>query len=350
MINRNVVLLIDRVENRDLTLEGTNLEMADDEEYVELMEAVGHVCARVIPYQTLQAFIDNIASHRGDIVLSVWSGERSRNRKGLVPAICEAYGITYVGADAYANIIAGDKALSKTIAQRFGFATPRSVLIEGPADLSLLGALVYPVVVKPNFEGGSIGISQDCLTRDQQSAETIARRLLAAHGDAVLAEEFVKGREISYVIVGSEQETLFAEAVEIVVVDTELRETIWSYEIKQSATVNDYWRLVTAELGVDVLERGIALFRSLGKVELMRIDGRLDADGEFQFIELSPDSYLGGDGAVGAAYSLRGMSLEVMMEQLLTNALRSRSPRYATSRAAPSRTDTVPDTSPRDRR
>jgi len=350
MIDRNVVLLIDCVENRDLTLEGTNLEMADDDEYFELMEAVGKVCPKVVPYHTLHAFIDNIGSHRDDIVLSVWSGERSRNRKGLVPAICEAYGITYVGADAYANIVAGDKALSKTIAQKFGFATPRSVLIEGPGDLSLLHALVYPVVVKPNFEGGSIGISQDCLTHDLQSAETIARRLLTAHGDAVLAEEFVKGREVSYVIVGHEQEIVFAEAVEIVVADIELRDTIWSYEIKQSATVNDYWRLVTAELGDDVLQRGRALFRSLGKVELMRIDGRLDADGQFHFIELSPDSYLGADGAVGAAYALRGTSLDVMMEQLLRNALQSRSPRYATSTAVPNRTGTVPDTSLPDRR
>jgi D-alanine-D-alanine ligase len=324
MIDKDVVLLIDCVDARDLRLEGANLEMADAEEYDELVDAIGKVSRRVVPYQTLQAFLDNIAAHRDDVVLSVWSGERSRNRKVLVPSICEAYGITYVGADAYASMVAQDKALSKTIAQKFGFTTPRAVVIDAPSDVSLLDALRYPIVVKPNLEGGSIGISQDCLTHDARAAAEIARRLLGAHGGAVIAEEFVRGREISYVIVGSQHETLLAEAVEIVLVHQDLRETVWSYELKQSPTIEDYWQLVTDELPVDVLRRGIDLFRSLGKVELMRIDGRLDAEGTFHFIELSPDSYLGSDGAVGAAYSLRGMTLDVMMDQLLRNALQNR--------------------------
>jgi len=325
VLDGRVVLIIDTLKERDLTLQAADLEYADDFEYEELVVALQRVCREVVTYQTPREFIDSIQRHADDVVLSVWSGQHSRNRKALVSSICEAYGIRYVGADTYTNVIAQDKALSKAIARQFGFPTPPSIVIDTEADLSLLGSLIYPVVVKPNFEGGSIGISQRCLVHDSETAREIIRVLLDAHRDSVLVEEFVRGREVSFVIVGNPDEILFAEAVELVLLSGgDLRDFLWSYEIKQSPDTEDEWRLVTRDLDEETRSNGIRLFRALGKVELVRIDGRIDDRGVFQFIELSPDAYLGADGAVGAAYALRGIALEFMLEQLIRNARQSR--------------------------
>lgn len=324
MIDCTAVLIIDVIEERELTLEAANFEYADDCEFEELVQALRLACRNVVAYETPKQLIDQIGKHRDDVVISVWSGQHSRSRKALVPSICEAYGIRYVGADAYTNVVAQDKELAKSIARKFGLSTPRSVLIESDADLSLLQSLNYPVVVKPNFEGGSIGISQRCLAREPTTALEVATTLLRAHHDSVLAEEFVEGREVSFVIVGNENEILCAEAVELVLLSNDLTKMLWSYEIKQSPDVEDEWRLVTHDISEQTRTNCLRLFRALGKVELIRIDGRLDAHGDFQFIELSPDAYLGSDGAVGAAYRLRDISLHVMLEELIRNARQNR--------------------------
>jgi D-alanine-D-alanine ligase len=324
MIDCCAVLIIDTVDDRELSLQGANFEFADDDEYDELVTALRRACRKVVTYETPKEFINNIQRHTDDVVISVWSGEHSRNRKALVPSICEAYGIRYVGADTYTNVLAQDKALSKSIARQFGFHTPPSVLIDAEADLSLLRALRYPAVVKPNFEGGSIGISQRCLVHDERAAHELIATLLAAHHDSVLVEQFIRGREVSYVVVGNREEILFAEAVELVLLSDNLPDMLWSYEIKQSPDVKEEWRLVTGDLDASTRDNAIRLFRALGKVELLRVDGRIDDAGRFQFIELSPDAYLGSDGAVGAAYALRGQPLHLMLEDLIRNARRSR--------------------------
>ena len=325
MIDQRLVLIADRLEvDRQLALDQSNFEFADDEEFAEIFGALQRVCRRVVAYESPREFLENIRDHSADVVLSIWSGQHSRNRKALVPSICEAYSITYVGADTYTNVIAQDKSLSKALAQKFGFATPRSVLVDAISDLQLMRLLHFPVVVKPNFEGGSIGISTTCLVHKFDAAAEIASALLDAHRESVIVEEFVRGREVSYVLVGNSRRMLFAEAVELVLLSGDLRETIWSYEIKQSADVEDRWDLVTSELSDAVREAGLRLFNALSKVELIRIDGRLDSSGSFQLIELSPDAYLGKDGAVGAAYRLMGMDVDAMLEQLILNALQNR--------------------------
>jgi D-alanine-D-alanine ligase len=324
VIDSTAVLIIDTVDDRALTFAAANFEFADNDEYEELVTALRLACRDVVTYETPKDFLDNIQRHADDVVISVWSGEHSRNRKALVPSICEAYGIRYVGADTYTNVLAQDKALSKAIARQFGFISPPSALIDSETDLSLLRALSYPVVVKPNFEGGSIGISQRSLAQDEATARDLTRTLLRVHHDSVLIEEFIRGREVSYVIAGNSEEILFAEVVEIVLLSGDLRDMLWSFEIKQSPDTEEEWRIVTHDLDAQTRANGIRLFRSLGKVELMRIDGRIDDKGCFQFIELSPDAYLGRDGAVGAAYALRGYPLHLMLEAMIQNARRSR--------------------------
>ena len=50
-------------------------------------------------YNTLKEFIDNVRQHKHDLVFTIYGGRRSGKRMALVPAICESYGIKFVGAD-----------------------------------------------------------------------------------------------------------------------------------------------------------------------------------------------------------------------------------------------------------
>ena len=74
-----------------------------------------------VGYDELGRLLEHLTEHRGDVVLSLWHGDRSRNAVTLVPSICEAAGIPVIGADSYARMVCDDKFLSRELAGRIGF-------------------------------------------------------------------------------------------------------------------------------------------------------------------------------------------------------------------------------------
>ena len=126
-----IVLIADRYERE---MEGNaqdRLLDAPEPEYVEdILSGLKCIAQSVRIYTELSDFSENIKEHGNDLVFTIYGGCCSRNRMALVPAICEANNIRYVGADTYARIICQDKALSKILCRRHRLLTPNSVLID----------------------------------------------------------------------------------------------------------------------------------------------------------------------------------------------------------------------------
>jgi|ERR1051325_9644149 D-alanine-D-alanine ligase len=325
MRDRAVVLIADRrTGTAPPTLASTDFELVEDEYYREVCDALEAIDTRVVHYQSLSTFMDNVGKHEHDVVLPLWAGQHSRSRKGLVPAICEAYNVAYVGADAYTSIISQDKHLSRALLQDCGLKTAPGWLATNRADLAALGKTAYPAVLKPNFEGGSIGISQDCLVDNSDAARRMIERLWTAHEQPVLVEEFVPGREVSIVIAQTPRKEL-VEAVELNVGGISLRDTIWSFELKQTDQAL-VWSAMTRDLAAEDLQRARAVFHRLGRAELLRIDGRLQGS-SFTAIELSPDVHLGTNSSVAQAFHEAGYTYPEMFSALLERAAAVHRPR-----------------------
>lgn len=109
---------------------------------------------------------------------------------GAMQGLFELLHIPYTGSGIQASAIAMDKALTKTVLAREGVRVPQGVLVSSAEDEI---GLVLPLVVKPNAQGSTVGISF-CRTRDElRSAVTRA----LAYDDAALVEELIEGTEIS---------------------------------------------------------------------------------------------------------------------------------------------------------
>ncbi len=281
---------------------------------------------RVVRYHDLPDFIDHASEHKNDVVLPYWFGEKSRNRHGLLPAICESYGIRYLGADAFTKIVCNDKHLSKTISQNAGFSIPRGILISKPEDIKYLPMVRYPAVVKPNFEGTSLGITRKNLVSDPADGKLIALDLLNRLGEPILVEEFVPGQELSICLFGNCDGPHWIEAIswEINGDKHYLDERLFTYEIKTGDKYVFKPISMTDALSEAVLTASGRLFNSFDKVDIIRIDGRLTRD-DFFVIELSPDLYLGPDGELASAFAMRGLTYVQMIDALLRNAIEGRS-------------------------
>lgn len=313
----NIVLIADRVsDHKNSHIHSTSLEKLEDSYFNLLYDTLVKLYSNVYEYESPSSFIDNINKHRDDIIFPLWSGENSRNRRALIPSICEAYNLCYVGADSYVNIVCQDKALSKQICKKNNILVPDFRLVDDHSQVDIIYDLDLPLVVKPNFEGGSIGITQRNLVYSYEDAKSITTELINIFKQPILIEEFINGAETSFVCQGNLNEVKFLESIEIELKHDHLNDTIYSLEIKKQKNEEIIQSLTTSNINKNIIENIKNLFLSLGKVDILRVDGRL-RNGKFYCIEITPDISLSQSATFYKAFEYKGFSYDKMIDCII---------------------------------
>jgi D-alanine-D-alanine ligase len=79
-------------------------------------------------------------------------------------------------------------------------------------------------------------------------------------------------------------------------------------------------RPITNQLNEDQKNNIIQMYKALGKMDFMRVDGRVN-NGSFTLIELTPDGYLGSDSSFADAYKGKGFSHNTLLRDIIHSAL-----------------------------
>lgn len=318
---KNIVLIADRVKDHyGTTLKSSTLEFTEDDYFNALYSSLNEINSNLTYYNSPEDFMDNIKLHRNDVVLSVWSGEKSRNRKALVPSICEAHNIPYVGADSYLQIVSADKHLSKNIGNQYGIQSANDVLLSNPLDCWMLETLKFPIIIKPNFEGGSIGIFSNNVATNIDEAKAVCKSLLE-NFSPIIAEEYLIGQEVSVCIAGINQSIDVFQIMRQKIGDKVFfTHEILSAEVKKMHNCPRIIEPANHILPAEEKEKLIQLFNSLGKVEVMRIDGRIN-NNKFYLIELTPDCSLNITGSMSLAFRYSGYTYTNMLRKLIHNTI-----------------------------
>jgi D-alanine-D-alanine ligase-like ATP-grasp enzyme len=103
-----------------------------------------------------------------------------------VPALCELLGIPYSGSDATTLSICLDKGVTKQILRSARIDTAEWQLVTTGREK--LKPFRYPVIVKPNAEGTSKGITSASVVTDEAAARAAARTLVERYGQPALVE------------------------------------------------------------------------------------------------------------------------------------------------------------------
>lgn len=285
-------------------------------------EALERCCKTVHRYTDLNNFTQQISRYPNSLVFPYWFGQQSRSRHGLVPAICEAANTMFVGADAFAKIVCNDKELSKEICRQAGLSVPMSAVLTGLGDLRYADYLPLPVVVKPNYEGTSLGITQRNLCQTWDEAADVSAQLFARLGQPVIIEEFIAGREFSACMLGTCERSV-AINVGGWKIDGDSRyldARLNTFDLKLPSERTFEWEPLTQLFTEESLEAFRSCFARLGKVELLRIDGRVRGD-EIVILELTPDIYLGDDGEFCRAFGYDETNYDAFISRLVSNCL-----------------------------
>lgn len=132
---------------------------------------------------------------------------------GTMQGLMELLGIPYVGSGVLASALAMDKIMARKMLDHEGIPVPKGISFadvnEGLKSASTIETeLGFPVVVKPNRQGSTIGLS---IAHDASEFEA-SIRLAFEHDTDVLLEQFISGIEITCPVLGNEK----AEALPII--------------------------------------------------------------------------------------------------------------------------------------
>ena len=255
----------------------------EDERTIEaLLEAIaahGHEAEGVV---LAPDFVQAIIDAKPDLVFNIAEGVRGRTRESLVPAVLEHIGVAYTGSDGLALAISLDKGLTKTLALSQGIRTPEFRTVRSEADLVDLD-LPYPLFVKPNAEGSSMGICDASLVETASELTERVAHVLREYRKECLVEVFAPGREFCVGVLGNGK----PEVLPIAEVRTET-----AFYTQQEKNRHHKELVCPAALPPEVAEEmrwmTIALFTMLQCRDLARVDFRLDGQGRPALLEINP--------------------------------------------------------------
>ncbi|MEC0244237.1 D-alanine--D-alanine ligase [Paenibacillus chitinolyticus] len=121
---------------------------------------------------------------------------------GTVQGALETLGIPYTGSGVLASSLCMNKQLSKRLLKTVGVHTPEGLCWQGMDDYEpqAVKQLGYPVIVKPNMGGSSIGIQ---LVHKEKELLTAVQKA-GSFDQAILIEPYIKGMELTCSIVDGE--------------------------------------------------------------------------------------------------------------------------------------------------
>lgn len=303
--------------------------LSDMQHLQHTLEDAGHY---VLPIGAPQKFAQMIRSNMLsdlDIIMNFGEGFLSRNREGIVPALCEIYGIPYTGSDAFAMILTLDKHMTMLYAGSLGIHTPKGFLYQpqfhslGELDW-LVGqaGITFPIVVKPNREGTSMGLT---LVNTKQELMGAVNRIVQTYQQEVRCDEYIGGHELAVPIIGTGKEARALGIVEYCEQKGGIM-PFYTAEKKEHGNHRTEFRSFGKQTDKKIIDMALRVHRGFQCCDISRIDLKL-LDGIPYLLEVTPIPAMNQGGTFEYCAKQNGMTYQDLLNEVLQSALR----RYPTT-------------------
>ncbi|MBX9815010.1 MAG: D-alanine--D-alanine ligase [Proteobacteria bacterium SG_bin5] len=174
------------------------VSLASGRGVAEALESLGH---RVTAIDVGRDVAARLAEAKPDVVFNALHG--SPGEDGTVQGMLDLMGLKYTHSGRVASVIAIDKQLTKLLLIPHGVPMPGGRIVKS-AELFERDPLPRPFVVKPINEGSSVGVA--IVTEQGNYGQPIGRDTRGpwAEFDELLAEPFIRGRELTTAVLGDQ--------------------------------------------------------------------------------------------------------------------------------------------------
>jgi D-alanine-D-alanine ligase len=261
---------------------------------------------------------DDFYSKLKEINLAFLAVHGRYGEDGTAQGLLELMKIPYTGSGVLASAIAINKVMSKKILIYENIPTPEYIELNSASGEGLKEMVSviekkfdYPIIVKPNSEGSTIGVN--IVQKKDQLKHAVKEAI--KYDNKILVEEYIKGRELTVSIIGR-------EPVALPIIEIKPKSGFYDYKSKYTKNMTQY--IVPAELDKKVANRvsemALKCHRVLECSGISRVDFILDDTGNAYVFELNTMPGMTATSLVPKAAKAAGIDFALLVEIILDSA------------------------------
>jgi D-alanine-D-alanine ligase len=249
-----------------------------------------------------------------------------------VVSFLELLHMPYTGCNPRGMIISRGKALSKKLVAYHRIRVPEFAVFPIGHKVRRPPRLKFPLIVKSLIEHASIGIARASVV---DSDEKLAERVAFIHervGTDAIAEQFIEGRELYVSVLGNDRLAVFpvwelvaknrAEG-EPLIATAKVKHDV---EYQQRHGIDTHAADLPDDLAAKITHAARRIFKILELSGYARLDFRLQADGQFYFLEANPNPEIAKGEEFAMAAKAGGLSYEDLLQRIVNLGLRQPRP------------------------
>lgn len=319
-------------ENYPSLIRGTSVynDYVSRKSMMDLCEAINRIGFKCTYFGGMRELLSAYREHTdisNNIFINYNYGLPAPFKRTQCPTLLELMNAKYSGADPFVSLLVNDKEFSKKVLRSEHILSPPSILIFSAENLYKkieLSKIQPPLVVKPNCEGSSLGITPENLCESYNDAVSVAKKLLPKFHEIII-EQYIAGYECTVWLVGNPHRFLLVAPLLISDGDKYYFDRR-IFTIQDKANHIRQYHRPEKVLGTDrVLEiKQIAerIFEELGLRDYARIDFRITEDSIY-FIEANALPIFSRTSEIGCIMQLYNTSYDDIC-RLIVDAINSR--------------------------
>jgi D-alanine-D-alanine ligase len=292
--------------------------------HVAILLSIGRRFRKFDKEKITSRFVSDLKKARLDAVFNLCETFCGDARlQTVVTQTLDALKIPYTGSPSKALELTTDKTRTKKVLEKRGIPTPRFRIFRSEKDISCEG-LKFPLIVKPNFEDGSVGIEADSVVRNEEELRGKVSRVLRTYKQPALAEEYIDGRELNVAVFISNGSGEVLPISEIVFQFPEGIPKITSYTAKWMESSEEYRKSVgvcPSQLPQEVQEKVNSIanecVKAAGVRDYARVDMRLDSENRPYVIEVNANPDISPGAGFMRSFSASGRTYDDFVRSVL---------------------------------
>ena len=232
---------------------------------------------------------------------------------GTIQAVFEKVGLPYTGSNKLGSRLAMDKNMAKKIFCASEVPTPKWLM--APASIDVVeDKLGFPVIVKPNSQGSTVGLTLVKKIDDLQLAITVASEF----DNEVMVERYISGRELTVGILDGE--TLAVG--EIIPAEGDIFDYAAKYQVGAAQEI--FPAIINQDIEKKIRKMALLAHKALKLGSYSRVDFRMDSAGDLWVLEVNTLPGLSSGSLLPKSAEANGVGFVQLCERICRGAIVSK--------------------------
>ncbi len=304
----------------ELKLYNDHPSMQNIREIILAIQSLGHQCEYFGGIPELIRAVDEKKVFNDCIFLNFTDGMDQEYSRVQAPVLLDILNVPYSGSEVFPSALMNNKHFCKQALRDSDISIAKSCVVNNniPIDCKELSLWKFPLFVKPNCEGSSLGISQDSVCHTLSDVKVRVNILLKKF-DEIIIEEYVPGIDITNYLIGNNDNYYINDVITAELFDES------PYAVYDNMTKHNKLRTlflneekISSDILSNVRKQSIKIAKVIGARDICRIDYRLDiATSKMTFIEINSAPRFSSTSEIGFIAQKRGITFSKMLQYYL---------------------------------